>query len=345
MFNYPRWHIDDREAWQYLFPAGVIAVGLLLAAPQFRRRFGRGPLVAFLIYAGTLFPALGFVNVFPMKFYFAADHFQYLASIAPIAMAVAGVCQLPWLAAGASGEQKVAAADLHRLTASTRDRWVLQGVGACGLLLVLGWLTWNQCRVYRDEETLWLDTARKNPQAFLALYNLGKGYMEDRPNRRPDLELAIRYFEKAEKAQPFAGLYANWGVALAELHSNNLPSALEKFKRAVELDDEDPGNYCNVGLAYFKMRKLDDAAGWFGEALKRDPKHPAGNLYLGETLLELHRPREALQHLRTACSYDAQDLKRLRHEATRRGWTSGLDFSTKRCDQLIRRAEEEAASK
>ena len=30
---------------------------------------------------GTLFPALGFVNVFPFRYSFVADHFQYLASM------------------------------------------------------------------------------------------------------------------------------------------------------------------------------------------------------------------------------------------------------------------------
>ena len=35
----------------------------------------------FLFFAGTLFPALGFFNVFPFLYSSVADHFQYLAGI------------------------------------------------------------------------------------------------------------------------------------------------------------------------------------------------------------------------------------------------------------------------
>ena len=37
-----------------------------------------------LFFGGTLMPALGFIDVFPMIYSWVADHFQYLASIGPI---------------------------------------------------------------------------------------------------------------------------------------------------------------------------------------------------------------------------------------------------------------------
>ena len=40
---------------------------------------GRWP--DFSIFAGTLFPVLGFLNVYPFLFSFVADHFQYLAML------------------------------------------------------------------------------------------------------------------------------------------------------------------------------------------------------------------------------------------------------------------------
>ncbi len=78
VFIYPRWTVDPSAWWQWLFPAAVlaVAVGLIVLA---RRR--RGPLAAFLYFAGTLFPALGFFHVFPFLYSYVADHFQYLAAI------------------------------------------------------------------------------------------------------------------------------------------------------------------------------------------------------------------------------------------------------------------------
>ena len=43
------------------------------------------------LFIGTLFPVLGFCNVFPFLFSFVADHFQYLASLGLIALASAGI--------------------------------------------------------------------------------------------------------------------------------------------------------------------------------------------------------------------------------------------------------------
>ena len=64
---------------------------------------GRGPLVAVLFFAGTLGPALGFINVYPMRYSFVADHFQYLASIGPDR-------------AGSGGNQRSALAEGNRFS-------------------------------------------------------------------------------------------------------------------------------------------------------------------------------------------------------------------------------------
>ena len=51
----------------------------------------RAPLAAMLFFAGTLFPALGFFNVYPFRYSFVADHFQYLASIGVITLVAAAI--------------------------------------------------------------------------------------------------------------------------------------------------------------------------------------------------------------------------------------------------------------
>jgi protein O-mannosyl-transferase len=78
-FVYPRWQLDVGIWWQWLFPAGALAT---VATLWFgRKKFGGGPLAAILIFASTLFPILGFLNVYYMRYSFVADHFQYFAEI------------------------------------------------------------------------------------------------------------------------------------------------------------------------------------------------------------------------------------------------------------------------
>ena len=50
-----------------------------------------GPLAAWLFFCGTLFPILGFVNVYMFRFTFVADHLQYLPSLGMIVLASAGI--------------------------------------------------------------------------------------------------------------------------------------------------------------------------------------------------------------------------------------------------------------
>lgn len=78
IFIYPRWQISGSMWWQHLYPLSAVGVIILLAVR--RKQIGSGPLVAVLLFAGILFPALGFFNTFPMRYSFVADHFQYIAS-------------------------------------------------------------------------------------------------------------------------------------------------------------------------------------------------------------------------------------------------------------------------
>lgn len=61
IFIYPRWEVSEGVWWQYLFPAGVVA---LVAAAWLVRKRSRAPLAVLLLFSGTLFPVLGFFNVY-----------------------------------------------------------------------------------------------------------------------------------------------------------------------------------------------------------------------------------------------------------------------------------------
>ncbi len=92
-FFYARWEVAAAAPgwWPFL----VAAVATTIVCWAVRRRT-RGPLAAWLLWVGTLFPALGFFNVFPFAFSYVADHFQYLATfglIGAAALGIAGWCE------------------------------------------------------------------------------------------------------------------------------------------------------------------------------------------------------------------------------------------------------------
>ncbi|MDO8733786.1 MAG: O-GlcNAc transferase, partial [Elusimicrobiota bacterium] len=150
-FIYPRWEINAGVWWQYLFPIAVIVVFVVLWL--IREKVGKSPLIAVLFFAVTLFPALGFIDVYPMRYSFVADHFQYLASIGLIVMSVSGIT-------GVLGQFRLGQKYL---------KYVLSIV----ILLILVMLTRQQTQIYKNAETLWRDTITKNPYSWLARNNLG----------------------------------------------------------------------------------------------------------------------------------------------------------------------------
>ena len=85
IFIYPRWQISSADAVAYLYP--LAAVAAIAALFTFRYRIGSQPFVAVASFALSLVPAMGFFNVYPMRFSFVADHFQYFASIGIIGLA------------------------------------------------------------------------------------------------------------------------------------------------------------------------------------------------------------------------------------------------------------------
>ena len=169
IFFYPRWNIDGHLWWQYLFPAAAIAfvVTLWLA----RRRIGRGPLSAALIFGGILVPAIGFFNVFPFRYSFVADHFQHHATLTPSVLAAAGAAMFDRRLCGATA----AASEPSKNFSSARlmPAQTIWRATAGLVLLVLATISFRQCFTYYDVETLYTDIIKKNPTCWVAFSNLG----------------------------------------------------------------------------------------------------------------------------------------------------------------------------
>ena len=69
------------------FPA--TALGTLFTLWLARARIGYGPVTALFFYVGTLFPVLGFMNAYGMRYAFVWDHWVYLSALGIIALVAA----------------------------------------------------------------------------------------------------------------------------------------------------------------------------------------------------------------------------------------------------------------
>ncbi|HEY3286255.1 MAG TPA: tetratricopeptide repeat protein [Gemmatimonadaceae bacterium] len=256
VFTYPRWTIDARDAVAYAYPAAIAAVAAVLWTV---RRHTRAPLAAFLIFAGVLFPVLGFLSVYPFRYAYVADHFQYHASIPLALLAAAG---LAW-----AGDRVAAGARTGMRWAAAGATLVVPGV----LILSLAVLTWRQAGDYRDAETLYRATLARNPSSWMAHHNLGR-LMSRTPG---GLEEAIAHFQLALALKPdHARAHYSLGVALQRAGRGR--EAVPHLQAAIRLE---PNNRPLVANAEFllgteALRRPDgatEAVAHFEAALRLKP--------------------------------------------------------------------------
>src|SRR5699024_7678145 len=125
----------------------------------------------------TLFPVLGFLNVYPFRFSYVANHFQYLAClgiIAPVSAAVA----------------------LLFSRAPVVARWAGQ-VACVALLGVLGSLSWHDSAHYVNAKTLYQATIEKSPESRMVHTNLASILIDE-----GKIDEAKAQLEEARRIEP-----------------------------------------------------------------------------------------------------------------------------------------------
>ncbi|HEY6000496.1 MAG TPA: tetratricopeptide repeat protein [bacterium] len=275
VFVRPRWDIKATDPMAWLFPAAVLLALAVLVL--WRRRTGRGPLAAVAWYSAMIFPALGFFNVYFMRYAFVQDHFQYHAS-AGILAAAAGSAAWWWekgrrkLTTGASGALRV----------------VLPLI----VLAPLWWLTWRQTHIYRDNETLWKDTLVKNPAAFVAHSNYGLLLFE-----RGDLSAALEHQRTALVLHPGWEEYYNLANTLARL--GRIEEAIDCYRASIE-QRPTAAAYTNMGIELQGVGRPAEGIAAYREALRLEPRFFLAHFNLGLDLLKQGAFAEALPSLRTA---------------------------------------------
>jgi tetratricopeptide (TPR) repeat protein len=259
-FVYPRWQPNAGEWRQWLYP--LAALGLLFTLWRARWRIGRGPITAFMFFAGTLFPVLGFVNVYFMRYSFVCDHWVYLSSLGPIALAVGGSSVI--------------------LDYLGRARFLKSAIGGV-LLLTLGILTWWQAGMYADLESLWRITISRNPTCWTAYNNLGNALF-----RRGKTDEAIGNFQEAIRLKyDLAEAYTSLGVALAS--KGQLGDAIGKLQDAVRLNPDYAEAYYDLGIAFALEGQLDRSITQFQEAIRLKPGFTAAHNHLNNALRQRAR--------------------------------------------------------
>ncbi|MBI5769742.1 MAG: tetratricopeptide repeat protein [Verrucomicrobia bacterium] len=262
---YSRWSVSPFSLWHAFACAAPVAT---LAVCWWRRAtWGRHALLGLGWFALHVAPFVGLITASYMRFSWVMDHFAYVALLGVIGLVVAALeCAVPFRAATA------------------------------GVVALAGLFTWH-ARAYahhfRDEHSLWSFTVARDPDAWLAHYNLGVVL-----DKRGERDAARRHYETTLRLKPtYAEAHGNLGVLLAD--RGDFAGGLAHLRESVRLDPAYAEGFSNLGFALLNAGHVADAIAALEHAVRVKPDYVDAYANLGSALRRAGRTADAIARFQT----------------------------------------------
>jgi len=295
MFFYPKWRIAPGHVLWWLPLTAAAAVTLVLWWN--RRGPWRPALFAWSYFCLALLPVMGFTDVYFMRYSLVADHYQHLALLGVVTLAAA--CWAKWMGSGRAGS-------MLRLIP----------------LIVIGgfaFLTWRQSKIYRDSDTLFTETQKRNPDSWEC-----ENYAANALLRAGRLDDAIAHYERGLRLGPeYAEAYGNLGVALS--YAGRVDEAIAYLQEAVRLEPDFVKAHYYLGLDLAGADRLPEAVAQYERTLRISPDHGEVENSLGLALSRMNRLQEAIVHYGRAVALEpgnAAARRNLGAALNAVGWTA-----------------------
>lgn len=150
---------------------------------------------------------------------------------------------------------------------------------ACvAIVAILSFLTWQRCKVWRDDETLWTDVLNQYPKVWFAYNTRGAAYKE-----KGDFEKAVLDYNRSLELEP-----DYWEVLnnLGNLYFSrgDYERAIADYTHSIDLNPNLEEAYNNRANAYASLKEYDQALKDYSRALEINPNlaevhSNRGNLY------------------------------------------------------------------
>jgi tetratricopeptide (TPR) repeat protein len=275
-FVYPRWSGASAVDLVPTFFA-VAAIAFLWV----RRNAFPGMLATVLSFGALLFPVLGFFSVYYFRYSFVADHFQYLASMVPLAAVPAAVLQV----------------SVSRWPGVHAQRWVL------GIVLLLGLLTTTllQSRRFANSRQLWLTTVADNPGCWL-----GETILGNMANAEGRFDEAIQRHQRALRVEP-RSYEAHYNLGLAFVNKGRIGDGIAEYREALRLRPDYAEAEHNLGVAFAKADQPAEAVSHYEQALRLGPPRAETELMLALALTLSNQAATAIAHYEAALKLNPTD--------------------------------------
>ncbi|HTV47423.1 MAG TPA: tetratricopeptide repeat protein [Phycisphaerae bacterium] len=295
---YPRWDVDHFVSADWLFPFVACAVPVILWL--LRNKIGRGPFIAVAYYIITISPVLGFISFYTMLFTFVADHYQYLAGIGIIVLAVE-LAALGWERLWPILKKIEYEKNTRGLTFGGVR--LLPMTAATALLLELGALSWGQSELYQSPKGIWENVIDYDHDSWFAWDQLGAYDFKS-----GDADDGRREVAQAYQITGDRNFYtvAILGYDLANVNRDYVRGIL-LLQQSLQLNPYQAYFSACLSSCYKNRGQINHALEVLDRGLELMPDNPTLNVPMGEILGSRGNDEAALEDFQKALSYKPFD--------------------------------------
>jgi tetratricopeptide (TPR) repeat protein len=263
----------DTTAGNHTAIPALLALLLLLGCGTWWRKIGAPAALGIIYYAVMMFPLLGIFDTNYFVYSLIADHWQYHALPGLLLAATTTVANL----------------------VQRRPRFVAwANLGGAFSVLGFGVLASLHFAHFEDARTLWSYVISRNAEAWIAWYNLGNVYSDER-----DYPHALAAYRESIRIKP--DYYrSRFNLANTLAAAGQTEEANHAYLAAQEIRSDDPDAYNNRAVVLLQLGREDEAIAGFNRALQLEPGKASANLNLIIIFLQRGQPEKAEAHLEAA---------------------------------------------
>ncbi len=166
-------------------------------------------------------------------------------------------------------------------------------------IVVCMFLSYRQTAVWKNTETLFTNVLRLYPESSHVAHN----NLGNVYRLNGDNEKAIQEYEKALAVGVHPKILANLGAAYRKL--GRLDDALKVYAQALTINKDNKESHLGLGLVYLAQGKVQQAAEEFAVAGRIDPFYEESFTNLGAARMQLGQVEEAIAAYRQAITINA----------------------------------------